>query len=242
MKSNLDPCLISVITVCKNDYENLLVTKKSLDSQTFRDFEWIVIDGNSSDSTQNWLSKNVSKNCWLSEPDRGIGDAWNKGIHISSGKFILILNAGDTYYPNALQEFSRASNYSAIVCSHANLVKDSHSIGIFKANPKRLWRGMHLPHNWCLIPRSIYADVGPYSLRKYSMDYEWFLRFIKKYGNKFLVLDIVLGDYKLGGLSDRQYAESFHENYRLMVGFGINKITAFLITTAYKIKHRIKYG
>ena len=91
------PPQFSIITVVYNDVGGLVLTKTSIASQTFTDFEWIVIDGGSSDGAVDFL-----KQCdpldlsWVSEKDRGIYDAMNKGMLKSSGEYLVFLNAGDT--------------------------------------------------------------------------------------------------------------------------------------------------
>lgn len=83
--------VFSIVTITRNNLDGFRRTQESLDRQSFRNFEWLVIDGNSTDGTQSILPENA-----LSEPDNGIYDAMNKGIHRSTGEYILFLNAGDT--------------------------------------------------------------------------------------------------------------------------------------------------
>lgn len=88
---------LSIITVCYNNLDGLKRTYHSIIEQTSRnDFEWIVIDGASTDGTQKWLREHDNEiDIWISEPDTGIFNAMNKGIHISSGDYLLFMNAGD---------------------------------------------------------------------------------------------------------------------------------------------------
>jgi putative colanic acid biosynthesis glycosyltransferase len=92
--------LFSIITVCRNNLNELIDTSISIQSQTFKNFEWIVIDGNSTDGTKEWLTKNLDTNLWLSEPDKGIFDAMNKGIRLAKGKFLIFMNSGDAFADN----------------------------------------------------------------------------------------------------------------------------------------------
>lgn len=88
---------LSIITVCFNNIEGLKRTYNSIKGQTARDkFEWIVIDGASTDSTPEWLQEHESEiDKWISEPDNGIYNAMNKGVRIASGDYMLFLNSGD---------------------------------------------------------------------------------------------------------------------------------------------------
>ena len=100
MKNNLK---ISIITVTKNSEKYLEENIKSLTNQTFTNFEHIIIDGKSTDDTIAIIKKNSDKiDKWISEPDQGLYYAMNKGINISTGEIIGILNSDDIYFPNAL--------------------------------------------------------------------------------------------------------------------------------------------
>ena len=93
----------SIITVVLNAREDLANTIQSLKEQSFKKFEYIVIDGNSTDCSKELIEKNkdfISK--YLIENDNGIYDAMNKGLKISKGKYVGFINAGDKYTPNAL--------------------------------------------------------------------------------------------------------------------------------------------
>ena len=93
----------SIITVVLNAREDLANTIQSLKEQSFKKFEYIVIDGNSTDGSKELIEKNkdfISK--YLIENDNGIYDAMNKGLKISKGKYVGFINAGDKYTPNAL--------------------------------------------------------------------------------------------------------------------------------------------
>jgi putative colanic acid biosynthesis glycosyltransferase len=233
--------LFSIITACFNAREDLLVTANSLDKQVFRDFEWIVIDGASDDGTYEVLKNLPNVSLWISEPDEGIADAWNKGVRLSKGHQILFLNAGDEYDEIMLQVMMKVVSDTYITCCHARIGKKS-SPSIFRAKPNLLWRGMHVPHNWCSVPLSKYLEFGGYEKIKYSMDYEWFARYYKVYGRRgFKVVDQALGNYGLGGHSDINFVEGFKENERIMVGIGMSPVKAKLIRYLYTFKHFLRY-
>ncbi|NIQ14114.1 MAG: glycosyltransferase [Candidatus Dadabacteria bacterium] len=90
--------LFTIITVCKNDLENLKKTYQSICVQTFPEFEWIVLDGYSTDGTLNFLKGLKQPNFyWKSEEDKGLYDAMNKGLSMATGNYIVFLNAGDSF-------------------------------------------------------------------------------------------------------------------------------------------------
>ena len=96
--------LITIITVVLNNKKFLQKTINSVLNQSYKNYELIVIDGKSTDGTVNILKKNNSKiDFWISEKDKGIYDAMNKGMKISRGSIIVILNSDDIFYKNAIK-------------------------------------------------------------------------------------------------------------------------------------------
>lgn len=235
----------SIITITKDNLFELKRTFQSLQNQTLKDFEWIVIDGASSDGTSEWLScleMQTFEVKWKSEIDFGISDAWNKGIALSSGEQVLILNSGDTYDPNMIEVFSKKISSNSITCSNARLIDpvSLKQVGVFRAEPHKLWRGMHLPHNWCAVPRIYYEFYGDYPLIKYAMDFSWFHKFYKL--NKldsFHCINIELGNYHLGGVSDKNYIKSFTQNRNILIENGYSKFIAYALFCLYTIKHAL---
>jgi glycosyltransferase involved in cell wall biosynthesis len=232
----------SVITAIKNGLNEIQRTYQSLISQTSQDFEWIVIDSNSSDGTPEWLANVVifeERLNWVSEEDLGISDAWNKGLALSRGEHILILNAGDEYEKEFISIITKLVNNNIITCCNARILDvDGIEVGVFKAQPNKLWRGMHLPHNWCCVPRKIYEQFGYYKIMQHSMDFEWFHRYYKIRGKDgFKVLNEVLGNYRLGGHSDIHYSRSFFTNAEIMINTGTNRFLASIICILYVSKH-----
>jgi glycosyltransferase involved in cell wall biosynthesis len=233
--------LFSIVTAVRNGRADLERTARSLAAQTFRDFEWIVVDGDSSDGTKELLPRLEGVTRFVSERDKGIADAWNKGLALGSGRQVLILNAGDTYDSDLLERMAAVTDDEHITCCHARLVTPAGAhAGEFRALPERLWRGMHLPHNWCAVPRHFYDEYGAYQLLPHAMDYEWFHRFWRRHGvTGFRVLDRALGAYYLGGHSDNNAAAGFAANERIWISHGMSPLLARLLRTVYTLKHRL---
>ena len=92
---------ISVVTVCLNAFDGMRATAHSLMDQSFKSFEWVVVDGGSTDGTVSFLTRFHDKRLrFISEPDEGIYDAMNKGLSMVAGKWIIFLGAGDTLHSN----------------------------------------------------------------------------------------------------------------------------------------------
>ena len=95
---NMDAPIISVITVCYNVASTIEKTMLSVLNQTYKNLEYIIIDGNSTDGTVDIIKKYAERlTFWISEPDKGIYDAMNKGIVKATGKFLIFMNAGDQF-------------------------------------------------------------------------------------------------------------------------------------------------
>lgn len=235
----------SIITATFNSEFYLERTADSLRAQTCNNFEWIIIDGQSSDKTVERIQSQGSLvSQWISEKDNGISDAWNKGLKLARGQFILILNAGDTYdlhFLECLEEHIGDGKH--IVCSHARLETESgEAIGMIRSQPSKLYRAMHLAHNWCAVPIQYYHQLGGYSDLKLSMDFEWFHRFYRRYGvDGFNVIDVPLGAYRLGGLSDVKYYESFRTNTQILINHGMPIPIANFWRWIYTCKHACRF-
>ncbi len=204
----------SIITVVKNDEHKIARTIESVIAQEFQDYEYIVVDGGSSDNTLQVIrSYNDSIDFWVSEQDLGISDAFNKGISLSSGQYLQMLNSGDTLFDPKVLSFT--SDY----CSQPILT----GFACFEAStvpPKRLKNSDALrvrsmiSHQASFVRRDVYERVGLYNLDfKIRMDYEFWLRCLRFY--RFLFLDRVLVDFHAGASMEQIrsfYQEEFFAN------------------------------
>jgi glycosyltransferase involved in cell wall biosynthesis len=128
---------LSIITVNKNNFSGLEKTILSVINQTFIDFEYIVIDGNSTDGSVEIVNKYSSKiNYWVSEPDTGIYNAMNKGIRKAQGDYCLFLNSGDyLVYPWTLEEaFNEIKIYKQADVYFSDAIEDNHNVIIPPSN------------------------------------------------------------------------------------------------------------
>lgn len=233
----------SVITATFNSGPLFDRTASSLNAQHFTNFEWIVIDGGSRDDTTQRIRAHSDQIAhWISEPDRGISDAWNKGLAQASGDYILLLNAGDTYDADYLEQVDRNAGHGLrVVCSHARLLTETgETIGTILSEPRKLYRAMHVAHNWCAVPRRHYEKLGGYRELKLAMDFEWFHRYYRHYGvDGFTVIDASLGEYHLGGTSDVNYSASFRTNADILMHHGTPRVVANFWRLAYTIRHAL---
>jgi glycosyltransferase involved in cell wall biosynthesis len=208
--------IISVVTVCRNAEKTLAATIESIRRNKNEKLEYVVIDGNSSDRTLEIIKNNVKViDTWISESDKGISDAFNKGISLASGKYIIFLNADDTWRSNTLETMLKVCNEteSDIICFSMNIKKNNRLIYV-KSAPHRLESGMYIAHPAALVKKVVYNEIGNFDLSfKIAMDYEFFLRAYKK-GRTFMVKDIPIVEMNGGGISDIHPIKAAQECYR----------------------------
>ena len=188
---------VSVVTVCYNAGDILEDTIKSVVSQTYGDMEYIIIDGASSDGTVDVIKKYSDKiTYWVSEPDKGIYDAMNKGILAATGDYIIFMNAGDRFANSSVVEnvASRLNGATVVTGRWHRCYKDgSMKIG----SPSKIARlsvDMPICHQATFVKLS-YHKANPFDTDyKYSADYNFFYKAWKK-GENFSVIDECIADF-----------------------------------------------
>ena len=229
---------ISIITVTKNSESFLEECILSLDKQSYRNYEHIIIDGCSTDNTINLIKKHKNKIAyWVSEKDEGLYDAMNKGIKKCSGDIIGILNSDDIYYPQALSIVSKYFNLNKkldFLFGSVNKYKLLHGY-----NPKKIkWSfGFYTSHSvGFFIKKKSQLKVGLYNLKyKYSSDYDLFYRMIVHFKLKGMATKKgeILGKFRSGGISSRlSYIKYLKENTKIRIDNGQNIIFVYLIFLA----------
>lgn len=227
--------MISVITVCYNSAKTIRKTFESMLSQTNQDFEYIVVDGGSSDGTvdiiEEYLPRFGGKMSYTSEKDNGIYDAMNKGIARCHGELIGIVNSDDWYEPTALEDAAGA--YSGekyeVVYGMVRLFRDGQESAIEFRNHNFLKIHM-IPHPTCFITRQAYMDLGVYDTVNYksSSDYELLLRYYLGGKVKFTPVYRIISNFALGGMSSSNLG--VRETARLKRSLGLMSNKKYWIT------------
>ena len=229
---------ISIITVTKNSGNFLEECILSLDKQSYRNYEHIIIDGCSTDNTIDLIKKYNNKiTYWVSEKDEGLYDAMNKGIKKCSGDIIGILNSDDIYYPQALKIVNEYFNFNKeldFLFGSVNKYKLMHGY-----KPKKIkWSfGFYTSHSvGFFIKKKSQLKVGLYNLKyKYSSDYDLFYRMIVHFKLKGIATkkEEILGKFRSGGISSRlSYLDYLKENTKIRIDNGQNIIFVYLIFLA----------
>ena len=248
-----DP-LISVIMVVLNNQKYLTKSINSVLKQSYKNFELIIIDGGSTDDTLKILKKNNNKiDFWISEKDRSHFDAMNKGIKLSRGSIISILNSDDVYYINALKTAAKYfKKYQKIDFLFGGVIKHKLLHG-YKPHSLRFniyWSfGFYSAHSiGFFIRKKSQMKVGLYKLKyRYSSDYDLFYRLIVKHKMKGMATkkNEIFGKFRRGGISSKLSNNDFlREIYKVRVGNGQNKIFVlfllFLKYSKYNLKKILK--
>lgn len=195
---------VTIITVCYNSVAHIEDAINSVANQDYKDIEHIVIDGDSKDGTQEILRKYSDKLAvWISEPDRGIYDAMNKGIEKATGDIIGILNSDDFYFDDhvisqVVEAFSdpkiEAVFGDLIFVDPKNLDRTVRTYSSRKWHPERFAKGYMPAHPTVFIKRKFYEKHGLFEIDyEIAADYEMLIRlfYVHKLNYKYLPIKMV---------------------------------------------------
>jgi len=241
---------ISIVTVLYNNRVNFLKTLNSVKSQNYSNIEYIVIDGESTDGTLDVIKQNDSIiNKWISEKDKGIYDAMNKGINLANGDYIWFLNGGDMIYSdNTLNEIFSAGENADVYYGDTELVDEegkSYGKRKLKIPPKNLtWKnmidGMVITHQSLIIKKEV---VTQYDLKfKHCADIDWTIRILKN-SKSIVNTHKIISRFLLGGYSRKNTISSLFERIKILSKhFNIFYVLLNHIKLAFRfIVHIIKY-
>jgi glycosyltransferase involved in cell wall biosynthesis len=217
---------ITVITVCFNSAASIADTLASVVAQTYPTIEHIVIDGESTDDTVNIVrdrGKHVAR--LISEPDRGIYDAMNKGIRISSGEVIGFINSDDFLAsPDVIAKVARAFGDPSIDACYGDLcyVKPDDVASVVRYwrssafSPGLFLRGWCPPHPTLYVRRRVYERFGEFDLRyRIAADAELMMRFLEVHRINALYLPEVLVHMRIGGITNRSVGNVMRQNLEI---------------------------
>ena len=241
---------ITIITVCFNSQETIRDTIQSVLSQDYPEIEYIVVDGASTDHTPEILAEYSDRiACVISEPDDGIYDAMNKGIHQASGDFIGILNSDDVYrdktvISKVVQEIesSGADALFADLCivERNNLNK---VIRYCSAKKFRIWKirwGMTIPHPTFFVSRDSYEKYGLYKINyRVSADFELIARFLYHHSVSYVYLPQNIVKMRHGGISTTGLWGRIHQNLEIVRACRENNIYTNIFMVAMKLPFKI---
>jgi len=224
-----DKPLITIITATYNAARYLPITIQSIRQLTYGNVEWLIVDGGSTDGTIELILQHSDLiDYWVSEPDNGIYDAWNKGISLASGNWIAFLGAGDAYRPHALTAYVNAINVSSelpeLISSKVTFI-NSEGLTLRVWGSAFKWpefkKYMNVAHVGALHHKGLFKEHGYFDTSySSSSDYEILMRCGAKL--KTLYLDLITAEMLVGGISNGY--QSIYETYLIQkkYGFGIS--------------------
>lgn len=235
---------ISIITATYNSSRTVCDTLQSVDAQTYADVEHIIVDGASSDNTIALVQGFPGQRKVVSEPDRGIYDAMNKGIAMATGGVVGILNSDDFYaHPDVLRKVAAAFDDPGVDAVYGDLLY------VDGENPRRILRswksgdyrpgrfkwGWMPPHPTFFVRRTLYERYGGFNLALGTCgDYELMLRLIHRHGARLSYLPEVLVLMRAGGASNESLLARLQANRNDRLAWSVNGVRPFWFTVYLK--------
>ena len=238
---------ITIITVTKNSEKYLEENILSVFNQTYKNYEHIIIDGDSKDKTKNIIEKHKDKiSYFISEPDQGLYFAMNKGIQKATGDIIGILNSDDVYFPNALEIVNKYFAINEKIDFLFGSVYKHKLMHGYYPNKIKWTFGFYTTHSvGFFIKTQSQKKIGFYDTQyKWSADYDLFYRMIVKL--KLIGISTkkeeILGKFRTGGISSKiKYLDFLKENNKIRLNNGQNSIFVYLIFALRMIRNINKF-
>jgi glycosyltransferase involved in cell wall biosynthesis len=219
---------LSVITICFNNLADLVKTCRSVDGQSKHPDEHLIIDGSTNEEILSWLQSNPQPvyRRWIHERDKGIADAFNKGVKNSNYIITHLLNSGDTYCDTdtirIVADFFEKDN--ALMWVHGRYIQHRGNIDVISGTPfdkNQLWKGMRgVAHPTMFIKKEVYEKHGYYNTDlKIAMDYDLLVRIRNE---KSAYLEKPLAYFAPGGASSTHFAKGLNEvkkSYNTHIGY-----------------------
>ena len=238
--------LVSIITICYNRQDTISKTIESVLNQDYPNIEYIIVDGNSNDGTKEIIRSYSDKiSCFISEPDKGMYDAINKGLKLSNGDIIGLMHSDDEFYDNTVisqivNEFKNNSITNGIYGNgiyvsnntHENIIRDRIGGDFSLSKVKNGWLPLH-PSVY--LKKRLIEKYGHYNLDfQIASDTEFLLRYLYKHQIQLTYINSYLVKMRMGGLSTnyKRAIDVLLEDYRIYKYHGLN---AFVVVFRKKI-------
>ena len=234
--------LISVVTVCYNAADTIEKTMLSVLNQTYHDIEYIIIDGGSTDGTVEIIRKYADRIAyWVSEPDKGIYDAMNKGIKVATGEWINFMNAGDEFVDaNVLDKLFFAKTVANVDVIYGNtLMKYTEGISFTKVKEiDYIQKGMPFCHQSSFVRNGAIErfDTNYQIAADYNFFYESYL---EKGVNAFVYIDMPIAIFDAREGASANVVKTYRE-YLLVRKVKYWQIRVALFNIAYALGRRCK--
>ncbi len=221
--------MISIVTVCFNEEKGIDPTLSSICSQTYRDYEVIVKDGGSSDSTvskaEKWRERFEEKGAGfklVSGADKGIYDGMNLGVKEASGEFVCFMNAGDSFFsPDVLEKIFNDNDYDGVDLIYGDAAEEEFGeLHYFRKCPELIESRMPFCHQSVFVRRSLLIEY-PFDLNfRIAADYDFLLKLHDR-GSVFMDSGVLTAKIGKTGTSSLRLKDTYLESLRLRRSHGI---------------------
>lgn len=241
---------LSVITIVYNNVKDIERTMLSVLGQHYKNIEYIIIDGASKDGTKDIIYKYKAQlSQFISEPDKGIYDAMNKGLALATGDYVLFMNSGDEIFaPETVSQVFASADAADIYYGETEMFNEQwESLGQRRHHaPENFnWEsfrfGMSISHQAIYIKKDI---TEPFNLQyKYSSDIDWIIKAAKN-ASSIVNTHLYVAKYLVGGISKKKHLASLKERFRIFTKYYglipnlINHVVIALNLTRYFIRNR----
>lgn len=234
---------VSLVTVAREARGTLPRTIASVQRQTFASIEHVVVDGASSDGTALLLATALRpQDCWISEPDRGISDALNKGVALARGRYLQFVHADDWLSDDQVERAVETLEASGadFVFGDLTFYEDDRAIFAYAGDPDyRCKLGHRMPalnHPTVLARRTCYERIGLFDLRyRRAMEYDWFIR-LDRAGGRAVHDPRIRGHMNHNGISNLDYHGTIREVRAIAIAHGRNPCLAHLEAGVQHVK------
>jgi glycosyltransferase involved in cell wall biosynthesis len=202
-----DSPLVSIVTVVYNGVKTIEQTILSVLNQSYLNIEYLIIDGGSTDGTLDIVKQYQNRLAyWISEPDRGIYHAMNKGLKCCKGELIGIINSDDWYEPNAcervVEEYKKQNRAEGVYYGYLRVWKDNSEYSV-RRHHHTFHKDQMIQHPTWFVSKTIYEKHGVFNDQfRIAGDFDLFQRFILQ-SVDFYPLDCILSNFRMGGISVR---------------------------------------
>ena len=211
--------IVTIITVCRNHAKELERTIRSVESQTWQEKEYLVIDGASTDETLNVIKAHeASITRWVSEPDQGIYDAMNKGVRMAQGEWVIFMNAGDTFASD-----DTLQRVFSLFTSHSSLLQDADVIYgdvikwelVKKAEAPRNAHRMFYCHQSAFVRTNCLREFPFDTRHRMSADFKQ-VKQLYLSGKIFRQLDFPVANFDTQGVSNKNRSAGLYDNIQVI--------------------------